>query len=55
MPMASLNEQITAISLYYDSGMCFDQFMKYLHVQVNTSVCMADQFAVAVNIDPVEF
>ncbi len=27
---------------------------QYLHVGVNTSVCMADHFAVAFNIDPAE-
>ena len=48
MPMASLNVQTTAISLYYDSGMCFevsactDQYKRVHH------------FAVAFNIDPVE-
>ncbi len=45
--MASLNEQITAISLTMTLG-CV---LKYLHVGVNTSVCMAGHFAGAFNID----
>ena len=45
MPLASLHEQLTAVSMYYDTG-CVE---KYLHAGVNTSVCMVGHTAGAFN------